>query len=62
MVVEQKWCDECGRQYRYRKCGWCEQEYRAGQADVAAYHDALAIGGEDLAAQMEMEAEYGYLG
>ena len=55
-------CDECGRHYHGRRCEYCDQEYALGKADADAYHDALTIGGEDLAARMELEAEYGYLG
>jgi len=59
-------CDECGQAGRYSGVGTvctnCAQEYEQGKADVDAYHTALAIGGEDLAVRMEMEAEYGYLG
>jgi hypothetical protein len=61
-MQESKWCDECGRRYRGARCQGCEADYQAGKADVDAYHDALAIGGEDLAAQMELEAEYGWMG
>ena len=55
-------CDECGRHYRGRRCEGCEQDYALGRADADAYHTALAVGGEDLAAKMELEAEYGWLG
>ena len=56
-------CDECGRTYRNRGgCPSCRQDYAQGKADADAYHDALLIGGEDLAARMELEAEFGYLG
>ena len=61
-TYEPRRCDECGSIIKYRLCQRCEAEYRQGKADVDAYHDALAIGGEELAVRMEMEAEYGYLG
>ena len=57
-----EFCDECGRRVRSSRCAGCDADYAQGRADAAAYHDALAVGGEDLAAKMELEAEYGYLG
>lgn len=59
-------CDECGQPGRYSGvgtiCTSCEAKYQTGRADADDYHAALAVGGEDLAARMELEAEYGYLG
>lgn len=56
-------CDYCGGQVSDSgQCARCEGDYRQGSADYRDYKDALLIGGEDLAAQMEMEAEYGYMG
>ena len=56
-------CDECGRHLTYNgDCRNCDNEYALGKADADAYHDALMIGGEELAARMELEAEYGWMG
>ena len=59
-------CDYCGRHMqkiggRY-ECKGCDADYAQGTADYHAYKDALMVGGEDLAVQMEMEAEFGYMG
>lgn len=57
-------CDYCGGNLHpvTGKCSRCTDDYRQGTADYQAYKDALTIGGEDLAVQMEMEAEYGFMG
>lgn len=62
MEREQTICDECGRTHYTRRCRYCDQQYALGKNDADAYHTALAVGGEDLAAKMELEAEYGWLG
>ena len=59
-------CDYCGRPMHTVGDTWvcrgCRGDYDQGTADYHAYKDALMIGGEDLAVQMEMEAEFGYMG
>jgi hypothetical protein len=58
---EPMYCDS-GHRFHGARCDRCEADYRQGAADADAYHAALQIGGEDLAARMELEAEYGFMG
>ena len=56
-------CDYCGSVLSDTgRCGSCAAEYDRGVADAGAYRTALLVGGEELAARMEFEAEFGYLG